>query len=112
VVFDSTVMASTTSQVRSLALMTTFFVVLALCSHGAEGRILRFGCPCGETYVVRGGESLQMISEKCNDQFILENNPHIVDHDDLYDGQLLRMDCTQRKINLCDVAGVLPSYFC
>ena len=93
-------------------LMTVLFLVLHTSSiPGTDGRVLR-GCPCGETYVVRGGESLQMISEKCHDQFILENNPHIVDHDDLFEGQFLKMDCTQRKINLCDITGALPAYFC
>lgn len=106
-------MASTTStQARFLACTVMLLLVVAMSCSGAQGRMLRSGCPCGETYVVRGGESLQMISEKCNDHFILENNPHIVDHDDLYEGQLLKMDCTQRKINLCDVAGVLTAYFC
>lgn len=53
-----------------------------------------------------------MISEKCNDQFILENNFYIVDYDDLYEGQLFKMDCMQCKINFCDVVGVFLFYFC
>jgi ribosomal protein L24E len=105
-------MATAVARARIVA-RTAVILVLVLTSAipGAQGRVLR-GCPCGETYVVQGGESLQMISEKCNDQFILENNPHIVDHDDLFEGQFLKMDCTPRKINLCEITGALPSYFC
>ncbi|XP_073389012.1 uncharacterized protein [Physcomitrium patens] len=103
-----------TNATASTGFVTSVMILFLLTTVSpslVQGRMLR-GCPCGPTYVVRGGESLQMISEKCNDQFILENNPHIVDHDDLFEGQLLKMDCTLRKINLCDIAGALPVYFC
>ncbi|KAG6526379.1 hypothetical protein ZIOFF_016362 [Zingiber officinale] len=49
------------------------------------------GQPCDEIYVVREGETLQTISEKCNDPFILEENPHILDFDDVYPGLVIKI---------------------
>ena len=47
--------------------------------------------PCAEIYVVRGGETLHSISEKCGDPFILEENPHVHDPDDVFAGLLLKV---------------------
>jgi hypothetical protein len=69
-------------------------------------------CPCGDVYEVKQGETLQSISEKCNDPFIVEANPHISDPDDIMPGQMLRMQCNQLKITLCDVPGALPRHLC
>ncbi|RDX57836.1 hypothetical protein CR513_62894, partial [Mucuna pruriens] len=41
---------------------------------------------CDEIYVVREGETLQTISEKCGDPYIVEENPHIHDPDDVFPG--------------------------
>uniref|UniRef100_A0A3Q7J825 Reverse transcriptase Ty1/copia-type domain-containing protein n=1 Tax=Solanum lycopersicum TaxID=4081 RepID=A0A3Q7J825_SOLLC len=41
---------------------------------------------CDEIYVVGEGETLQTISEKCGDLFILVENTHINDDDDIYPG--------------------------
>ncbi|KAL4592243.1 hypothetical protein LXL04_005231 [Taraxacum kok-saghyz] len=43
---------------------------------------VRYG-PCDEIYVVREGETLHMIGEKCGDPYIVEENPHIHDPDDV-----------------------------
>ncbi|GAB4826029.1 hypothetical protein Ancab_008898 [Ancistrocladus abbreviatus] len=40
--------------------------------------------PCDEIYVVREGETLHTISDKCGDPFIVEQNPHIQDPDDVF----------------------------
>ncbi|OAY86007.1 hypothetical protein ACMD2_22348 [Ananas comosus] len=40
--------------------------------------------PCDEIYVVGEGETLHSISDKCGDAFILEENPHIQDPDDVF----------------------------
>ncbi|RDX77177.1 hypothetical protein CR513_42741, partial [Mucuna pruriens] len=42
--------------------------------------------PCDEIYVVGEGETLHTISDKCNDPFIVERNPHIHDPDDVFPG--------------------------
>ncbi|CAN4117282.1 unnamed protein product [Withania somnifera] len=47
--------------------------------------------PCDEIYVVREGETLQTISEKCGDPFIVEENPHIHDPDDVYPGLVIKI---------------------
>ncbi|GLJ55989.1 hypothetical protein SUGI_1201990 [Cryptomeria japonica] len=46
---------------------------------------------CEEIYTVEEGESLQTISEKCNAPFILMDNPHIQDTDDLSQGLVLKI---------------------
>ncbi|KAL9317531.1 hypothetical protein ACSQ67_014048 [Phaseolus vulgaris] len=47
--------------------------------------------PCDEIYVVGEGESLHTISDKCNDPFIVERNPHIHDSDDVYPGLVIKI---------------------
>ncbi|GLJ55986.1 hypothetical protein SUGI_1201920 [Cryptomeria japonica] len=47
--------------------------------------------PCEEIYTVEEGETLQTISEKCNAPFILMDNPHIQDTDDLSQGLVLKI---------------------
>lgn len=47
--------------------------------------------PCDEIYVVREGETLQTISEKCGDPFIVEENPHIYDPDDVFPGLVIKI---------------------
>ncbi|CAI9762388.1 unnamed protein product [Fraxinus pennsylvanica] len=42
--------------------------------------------PCEEIYVVGEGETLHTISDKCGDPFIVEQNPHIHDPDDVFPG--------------------------
>ncbi|XP_019179717.1 PREDICTED: uncharacterized protein LOC109174930 [Ipomoea nil] len=46
---------------------------------------------CEEIYVVREGETLQTISEKCGDPFIVEENPHINDPDDVFPGLVIKI---------------------
>ncbi|CAF1855068.1 hypothetical protein Bca4012_031868 [Brassica carinata] len=46
---------------------------------------------CDEIYEVKEGETLQTISEKCGDPYIVEGNPHIHDHDDVFPGLLIRI---------------------
>ncbi|XVF07707.1 hypothetical protein REPUB_Repub06bG0162800 [Reevesia pubescens] len=46
---------------------------------------------CDEIYVVREGETLQTISEKCGDPFIVEENPHIHDPDDVFPGLVIKI---------------------
>ncbi|KAL5991002.1 hypothetical protein ACLOJK_011908 [Asimina triloba] len=45
--------------------------------------------PCDELYVVKEGETIQTISAKCNARFILPDNPHVMDTDDVWPGMVL-----------------------
>ncbi|XP_070008761.1 uncharacterized protein [Nicotiana sylvestris] len=54
-------------------------------------KMVREKMPCDEIYVVREGETLQTISEKCGDPFIVEENPHIHDPDDVYPGLVIKI---------------------
>ncbi|MED6198962.1 hypothetical protein PIB30_071589 [Stylosanthes scabra] len=47
---------------------------------------------CDEIYVVGEGETLQTISEKCGDPFIVEENPHIHDPDDVFPGLVIKIN--------------------
>ncbi|KAL5727749.1 hypothetical protein ACHQM5_000906 [Ranunculus cassubicifolius] len=47
--------------------------------------------PCDEIYVVGEGETLHTISDKCNDPFIVERNPHIHDPDDVFPGLVIQI---------------------
>ena len=97
---------------RAVVVLLVLVVLMATAytSPVHAGRLLR-GCPCGETYMVHEGESLQSISQKCNDPFVVEGNPQL-ELEDVVPGQLLRVQCSQRKISLCDIAGALPIRFC
>ncbi|XVF79960.1 hypothetical protein PTKIN_Ptkin15bG0032200 [Pterospermum kingtungense] len=46
---------------------------------------------CDEIYVVGEGETLHSISDKCNDPFIVEQNPHIQDPDDVFPGLVIKI---------------------
>ena len=47
---------------------------------------------CDEIYVVREGETLQTIGEKCGDPYIVEENPHIHDPDDVFPGLVIKIN--------------------
>lgn len=47
------------------------------------------GIPCGEFYVVKKGETIDSIAEKCDDPFILFSNPEIINPDDIFPGYIL-----------------------
>ncbi|KAF6160439.1 hypothetical protein GIB67_019208 [Kingdonia uniflora] len=55
--------------------------------------------PCDEIYVVTEGETLHTISVKCGDPYIVEENPHIHDLDDVFPGLVIKIDpSTPRKL--------------
>ncbi|KAI3793055.1 hypothetical protein L1987_35667 [Smallanthus sonchifolius] len=49
------------------------------------------GQACDEIYVVGEGETLHTISEKCGDPFIVEENPHIHDPDEVFPGLVIKI---------------------
>nr|DAD48043.1 TPA_asm: hypothetical protein HUJ06_017980 [Nelumbo nucifera] len=49
------------------------------------------GRPCDEIYVVGEGETLHTISDKCGDPYIVEQNPHIHDPDDVFPGLVIKI---------------------
>ncbi|CAK9145780.1 unnamed protein product [Ilex paraguariensis] len=46
---------------------------------------------CDEIYIVGEGETLHTISDKCGDPFIVEQNPHIHDPDDVFPGLVIKI---------------------
>ncbi|CAI9771881.1 unnamed protein product [Fraxinus pennsylvanica] len=54
--------------------------------------------PCEEIYVVREGETLHTISDKCEDPFIIEQNPHIHDPDDVFPGLVIKITPKPTKV--------------
>ncbi|CAN6569365.1 hypothetical protein ACFX13_001939 [Malus domestica] len=53
--------------------------------------------PCDEIYVVGEGETLHTISDKCDDPYIVERNPHIHDPDDVFPGLVIKITPTKRS---------------
>ncbi|CAA7404618.1 unnamed protein product [Spirodela intermedia] len=68
---------------------------LVLCAAAGHARSLwspiggSGGGRCEELYVAEEGETLQTISVKCDADFILDDNPHIQDTDDVGPGTVL-----------------------
>ncbi|KAH7512138.1 uncharacterized protein LOC107434953 [Ziziphus jujuba] len=83
------------------ALLLAIMLVLSCCESGEskfrsrlmimEKDIININRPCDEIYVVREGETLQTISEKCGDPYIVEENPHIHDPDDVFPGLVIKI---------------------
>nr|GLL34432.1 uncharacterized protein LOC109155627 [Ipomoea trifida]GMD31640.1 LysM domain containing protein [Ipomoea batatas]GMD34787.1 LysM domain containing protein [Ipomoea batatas] len=55
---------------------------------------------CDEIYVVKEGETLQTISDKCNDPFILEENTQIKDFDDVFPGLVIKITSLKKSRKL------------
>ncbi|XP_059625464.1 uncharacterized protein LOC132268674 [Cornus florida] len=55
--------------------------------------------PCDEIYVVGEGETLHTISDKCGDPFIVEENPHIHDPDDVFPGLVIKITPSKSVMN-------------
>ncbi|KAL7147523.1 hypothetical protein ABFS83_06G113100 [Erythranthe nasuta] len=61
--------------------------------------------PCDEIYVVGEGETLNTISEKCGDPYIVERNPHIHDPDDVFPGLVIKIAPLLTSRNHVSAAG-------
>uniref|UniRef100_A0A6N2LQ08 LysM domain-containing protein n=1 Tax=Salix viminalis TaxID=40686 RepID=A0A6N2LQ08_SALVM len=79
------------------ALLMALVLVLGCCEV-SESELAAVGHPrvfedrpCDEIYVVREGETLHTISEKCGDPYIVEENPHIHDPDDVFPGLVIKI---------------------
>lgn len=70
-------------------------------SSSLTGSTLRgsqfFDRPCDEIYVVREGDTLHTIGDKCGDPFIVERNPHIHEPDDVFPGLLIKITPTKSR---------------
>ncbi|KAL0410082.1 UNVERIFIED_CONTAM: hypothetical protein Slati_3597900 [Sesamum latifolium] len=82
------------------ALLLALMLVLSCCESGDGGEFemnrnvetwLNSEGGCDEIYVVREGETLHTISEKCGDPYIVEENPHIHDPDDVFPGLVIKI---------------------
>lgn len=80
------------------ALFMAIMLVLSCCESSDGGGFMgqvtqprNVNKPCDEIYVVREGETLHTISEKCGDPYIVEQNPHINDPDDVFPGLVIKI---------------------
>lgn len=92
----------TIADLGSLYSLVVLVVLLRMCSckdgiaawSGVTSRgtsLLDFQRPCDDLYVVGEGDTLQTISDKCGDPFIVERNPHIHDPDDVFPGIVIKI---------------------
>ncbi|XP_076959732.1 uncharacterized protein LOC143635903 [Bidens hawaiensis] len=96
-VHSSTTLAETLSMYCSLFLVV--MLVLSCCESSTtenERIVKRVQTdvdyrPCDEIYVVREGETLHTIGDKCGDPYIVEENPHIHDPDDVFPGLVIKI---------------------
>uniref|UniRef100_A0A0D9XLR5 LysM domain-containing protein n=1 Tax=Leersia perrieri TaxID=77586 RepID=A0A0D9XLR5_9ORYZ len=56
-----------------------------------RGARLAAARPCEEIYVVGEEETLHSISDRCGDPYILEQNPHVHDPDDVFPGLVIKI---------------------
>ncbi|XP_027335566.1 uncharacterized protein LOC113849687 [Abrus precatorius] len=80
----------------ALLLLSMFRDSSMLPSHANFTNTQLLSRPCDEIYVVGEGETLHTISDKCDDPFIVENNPHIHDPDDVFPGLVIKITPSHR----------------
>ncbi|KAJ7971530.1 Peptidoglycan-binding LysM domain protein [Quillaja saponaria] len=103
---------SSTAMAEKISWYCSLFLVVLLVLSCCESSTSDFGTvrmlhknmnnnnrPCDEIYVVREGETLQTISEKCGDPYIVEENPHIHDPDDVFPGLVIKITPFVTNIN-------------
>ncbi|GMJ02927.1 hypothetical protein like AT3G52790 [Hibiscus trionum] len=77
------------------ALFMAAMLLMSCCEEPSEREydrgVRHSNKPCDEIYVVREGETLHTIGEKCGDPFIVEHNPHIHDPDDVFPGLVIKI---------------------
>ncbi|XP_022894869.1 uncharacterized protein LOC111408890 [Olea europaea var. sylvestris] len=98
----SMAMADTVSWCCAIALITLILISSikdGTANNPVRGRQLQ-DRPCDEIYVVREGETLHTISDKCGDPYIVERNPHIHDPDDVFPGLVIRITPTNPRLKL------------
>ncbi|KAE8690551.1 transcription initiation factor TFIID subunit 12-like [Hibiscus syriacus] len=81
---------------KCAVIIMAVMLALSCCEEPSEGESYeelqwKKNKACDEIYVVGEGETLQTISEKCGDPFIVEHNPHIHDPDDVFPGLLIKV---------------------
>jgi len=90
---------------RSFSLNFSFLFAVVFMTALATARPIAEEHPCDEIYIVGEGETLQTISEKCNAPFILIDNPHIQDTDDVYEGVPLKITHEKTEEEIRDSAA-------
>ncbi|CAL9055733.1 unnamed protein product, partial [Musa banksii] len=79
-------------------LLPALFILQAIfVATTGDARYLREHSRCDEFYAAEEGETLQTISVKCNNIFILEDNPQINDTDDIGPGTVLYMQQIEKR---------------
>lgn len=70
-------------------------IVILILNNGflLSNRLVRAAGPCGDTYIVISGDTIESIADLCgtNVESILKINPEITDPNDLYAGQIIRI---------------------
>ncbi|KAF0916206.1 hypothetical protein E2562_000798 [Oryza meyeriana var. granulata] len=103
----------------SWCLALSLVALLLVCSLGPGGAGERQGAgavgvvrgaalsarPCEEIYVVAEGETLHSISDRCGDPYILEQNPHVHDPDDVFPGLVIKITPSKPSRRAAQEAG-------
>ncbi|KAL5210703.1 hypothetical protein ABZP36_006326 [Zizania latifolia] len=100
--------AAAAADTASWCLALSLVALLLVCSLGPAGEQQRGGAgvvrgaalwarPCEEIYVVTEGETLHSISDKCGDPYILEQNPHVHDPDDVFPGLVIKITLSKPR---------------
>ncbi|KAK4481172.1 hypothetical protein RD792_012053 [Penstemon davidsonii] len=109
---SSMALAEAISWYASLLLALMFILNISCCEPSERGDLLEFTMntdhndhhvvfeerPCDEIYVVKEGETLHTISDKCGDPYIVEENPHIHDPDDVFPGLVIKITPFSNRI--------------
>jgi hypothetical protein len=101
--------AAAAADVASWCFALSVVALLLVCSVGAggaeqqHGRVVRGAAllarPCDEIYVVAEDETLHSISDRCGDPYILEQNPHVHDPDDVFPGLVIKITASKPRQN-------------
>ncbi|KAI3442844.1 LysM domain-containing protein [Psidium guajava] len=103
--------SSSTAMAERISWYCTLLVALMLalsCCDPGEPSLAELGAvirqknrdlnrPCDEIYLVREGETLQTIGDKCGDPYIVEQNPHIHDPDDVFPGLVIKITPSNKR---------------
>ncbi|KAL3839074.1 hypothetical protein ACJIZ3_023665 [Penstemon smallii] len=72
--------------------------LLDFTDHSSDHDIVFVERPCDEIYVVKEGKTLHTISNKYGEPYIVEENPHIHDPDDVFPGLVIKITSFSNRI--------------
>ena len=74
-----------------------WFVIMFMKSLAIASPVVKKEHHYEEIYIIRDGETLQTISEKCNAPFILIDNPHIQGIEYIFEGVPLKITYKKKE---------------